>query len=725
MISIQRMVMAFVVVSAIVPPALGQEPAVRPAVKIQYFWGESQPIAGVTEDKGVVWTESGDLLYLHKQPVLTNKDIVKVEVNKMVLGSDGMDLFTVKFHLTKEARKRLAETCGPSGNKMLAAKINGFPLGNPNYAKSRDESQFTPFAGLIPSKDLADRIVATFAPPAQDSRESTSQSQATPAKPGIKVELRWAEFKVVPDLTLDKGVPFGEGDAPPIYLHKKAVLTNEDILEARIEGELTLGSALKGPVYGVNLYLTEDGKKKLARAGEPGKKKLLVTVMDGRDGSAFYVDVADLSKFVQPVGYYYKDQAERLVAGINRPVEPAPKGADPAPQPQTPQPAEKEIKLPDGWSLTPAGLHVPLAAVPLNLIPSTKSKSVHVGTSSLAAHQLSIIELETGKTLAKADVGESWYGLTALTFVRDEVLIWSGGASGKTHFFTCTGTSLAQHPPSRPEDSEAAEYPGKFRSGIAARGQTHLYAWLDMDMGKLCVSSHGMGIENFAMHYVGGKQPLDVAWSRDQHWIYVSDWADKKIIVGHLPGGGPGPQPPSAIIEVGERPNQIAVHPTDWRVFVACAGSNTVTVIDGKTNTMIETISTRLDPTVPQRSNPDALALAPDGKTLYVANADNHNVAVIDVTEPKMSVVKGFIPTGWNPTAVSVTPDGKTLLIGTIKATDPLPTIPEDAKDRPFPHTATKAAGELWIVPIPDEKTLVEYTAQVHKNCPNPVGKSR
>jgi YVTN family beta-propeller protein len=400
-------------------------------------------------------------------------------------------------------------------------------------------------------------------------------------------------------------------------------------------------------------------------------------------------------------------------------------GEDAKPRPQSPQPAEKDIKLPDGWTLTPAGLHLPLAAVPLNLIPSKSSKSVHVGTSSIAAHQLSVIELATGRTLAKADVGESWYGLTALTFGRDEVLIWSGGASGLTHFFRCTGTSLTAFPASKPEEFEAAEYPGKFRSGIAARGETHLYAWLDMEMGKLCVSTHGMGIENFALHYVGGKQPLDVAWSRDQHWIYVSDWADRRIIVGHLPGTGAGPQQPRATIEVGERPNQIAVHPTDWRVFVACAGSNSVTVIDGKSNTMIETISTRLEPTGPQRSNPDALALAPDGKTLYVTNADNHNVAVIDVTEPKMSVVKGFIPTGWNPTAVSVTPDGKTLLIGTIKATDPLPTIPEGAKNRPFPYTATKATGELWIVPIPDEKNLNEYTAQVHKNCPSPVGESR
>ena len=58
------------------------------------------------------------------------------------------------------------------------------------------------------------------------------------------------------------------------------------------------------------------------------------------------------------------------------------------------------------------------------------------------------------------------------------------------------------------------------------------------------------------------------------------------------------------------------------------------------------------------------MAVAPDGKTLYVANADNNCVAVIDIAEPNESQVKGFIPTGWYPTAVAVTPDGKNLLVG-------------------------------------------------------------
>src|SRR5207237_3861790 len=107
-----------------------------------------------------------------------------------------------------------------------------------------------------------------------------------------------------------------------------------------------------------------------------------------------------------------------------------------------------------------------------------------------------------------------------------------------------------------------------------------------------------------------------------------------------------------ARISVGDHPNPPALHPQDDRLFVACASSNTVTVIDTKRGVVTETIRTSLFPRAPQGSTPDALALAPDGKTLYVANADNNCVAVIDVSVANESQVKGFIPTGWYPTSV-------------------------------------------------------------------------
>ncbi len=187
-----------------------------------------------------------------------------------------------------------------------------------------------------------------------------------------------------------------------------------------------------------------------------------------------------------------------------------------------------------------------------------------------------------------------------------------------------------------------------------------------------------------------------------------------------------------AKISVGEHPNQIAVHPTDGRIFVACASSNCVSVIDTARGVVTETIMTALFPLAPEGSTPDALAVAPDGKTLFVANADNNCVAVIDIAAAGKSQVKGFVPTGWYPTAVAVTPDGKRLLVGVGWGNQFKPNpfnepakAPKEGADSAatrrypgFPYIGSTLSGALSIVPVPDEKQLAAFTETVYKNCP-------
>ncbi|MDB5312563.1 MAG: Phosphoesterase family protein, partial [Gemmataceae bacterium] len=207
------------------------------------------------------------------------------------------------------------------------------------------------------------------------------------------------------------------------------------------------------------------------------------------------------------------------------------------------------------------------------------------------------------------------------------------------------------------------------------------------------------------------------------------DWAGKQVLAVD-----PVELRTVARIPVGDHPTQIAPHPKDGRLFVACGSANGVWVIDPKRGVVTEVISTGLFPKAPEGSTPDAAAVSPDGKTLYVANADNNCVAVVDVEKPGESIVKGFIPTGWYPTAVAVTPDGKSILVGVGKGnqTRPNPLFTKEqlaAKEKdevkrvarrilPYPYIGTTLSGALSIVPVPDEKQLKEYTAQVYKNCP-------
>jgi hypothetical protein len=340
------------VVSAITARVSADEPPVKNPVKVEFYWGESQPIPGVTADKGVVWSETGDMLYLHKQPVLTNKDVVKVEISNAVFGTGdfAIEHFTAKFHLTAEARKRLSETCGPRGEKMLNAILEGQSYGHPFYLKSRDEKDFVPFAGMFTSKDLADRIAATFA--------KADAAPAAPQKPSINVELRWTEFKHIPGVTEDQGIPSGEDGTGLVYHHKQAVLTFEDVAEARmtepfnfeINGKTTQMAC-------VRLHFTEEAKQKLAKTGKPGTKQSLALLLDGRCTSSFFVDVADLSNFAQPVGCYEKAVAERMVAGFNaaiaaaRPADKADNAFKSNAVKSKPSSSDANTDLPGGWRL--------------------------------------------------------------------------------------------------------------------------------------------------------------------------------------------------------------------------------------------------------------------------------------------------------------------------------------------------------------------------------------
>lgn len=149
---------------------------------------------------------------------------------------------------------------------------------------------------------------------AQDSAPQPAKPPA--AKSRIKIELHWAEFKHQPGVTDEKGFPFGEGNAPPYFLHKQAVLTNEDIADVRVGGGQVELAGQK--LHTVNLLLTNEGKQKLANSAASVKAKLLCSVIDGRhNGAAFYVDFQDLSNFSYFLAFRPKAEAESLAASIN------------------------------------------------------------------------------------------------------------------------------------------------------------------------------------------------------------------------------------------------------------------------------------------------------------------------------------------------------------------------------------------------------------------------
>ncbi len=183
-------------------------------------------------------------------------------------------------------------------------------------------------------------------------------------------------------------------------------------------------------------------------------------------------------------------------------------------------------------------------------------------------------------------------------------------------------------------------------------------------------------------------------------------------------------------VETGEHPNEFAFS-RDGRIFVSCGNADAVyayTLADGK---LSEKIRTTLLPKDPTGSTPVAVALSPDDKTLYVANADNNDVCVIDVSKPGESKVKGFIPTGWYPTSIHISPDGKKLIVGSGKGVGShpnpgkvKPAAPVAPADYKFQYIGAQLNGFLSFVDVPDDPQLQKYSQQVYANTPGAIIKT-
>jgi len=386
-------------------------------------------------------------------------------------------------------------------------------------------------------------------------------------------------------------------------------------------------------------------------------------------------------------------------------------------------PTKQGFLLPNGWTISPAGKQVTLTDMPFNIIALADNRHALVASSGYNEHKLVLVDLESQKIVSSQTTPSSWFGL-ALSAEQNKVW-WSGGGSDRLHTYDLKDATLV--PTGSPEPpighlsvSAKGSAQRNFRSGLALdSGRGRLYS-LDINRGLITAVDLKTGTSSKAVRC--GDRPYDVALSAKGTQLYVSDWAQRCVLVLD-----PAELRTVARIGVGDHPNQLALHPRDGRLFVACASSNCVSVVDTSLGTVTETIMTSLFPRAPEGSTPDALAVAPDGKTLFVANADNNCVAVIDISTPNRSQVKGFIPTGWYPTAVAVTPDNKHLLVGVGKGnqTQPNPIFSansekRDAKKpaRNWPYIGTTMTGALSIVPIPDEKQLGADTDLVYRNCP-------
>ena len=163
----QCLVWLLVVVSLSQATLMANDAEKQPGVKVEFYWSETRFVPGLTGDNGFPFGEGGERVYPHVKPILTNEDVVSATVSKLEFpdSKQAPVQYSVSFTLTKEARKRLADTCDKRGDGLIAAFVDGEHRSTSYYLKQRDETQFSPRWGYTLSRAKIDQIVATFAKP--------------------------------------------------------------------------------------------------------------------------------------------------------------------------------------------------------------------------------------------------------------------------------------------------------------------------------------------------------------------------------------------------------------------------------------------------------------------------------------------------------------------------------------------------------------------------------
>ena len=374
-------------------------------------------------------------------------------------------------------------------------------------------------------------------------------------------------------------------------------------------------------------------------------------------------------------------------------------------------------RLFNGWKISPAGRPIPTNDFLLGGAFSPDGKTLAIANCGYNAHGIHLIDVATEKEIANLGVVRTWNGIAwakdgktlyvsgGIPLAHNDVLVYTQSADGswaKTKSFALTGND--------PQKTAIAGIT------LSVDGKS-LYVLNNSD-NKLYILDAAEGKTLSTLEV--GDHPIACTLNSDGTVLGIADLGGSEVAAVRVED----PSKPEIVghLMTGEHPNDLTLS-KDGRVFVSCGNADAVDVFDEATGQQLETIRTTLNPTDPSGSTPNAVAVSPDNKTLYVANADNNDVCVIDISVSGKAKVKGFIPTGWYPTDVKVTPDGKKLIIGSGKGTG---TGPNEVKlpinpDHPagFVHHGHQLRGLISFLEVPDEAKLADYTRQVMANTPH------
>lgn len=335
----------------------------------------------------------------------------------------------------------------------------------------------------------------------------------------------------------------------------------------------------------------------------------------------------------------------------------------------------KRMRLPNGWSLTPVGKTLPLGDLPLNLAVSSSKKYIAVTNNGQSVQSIQLIDVKNEKILSSVVIPKSWYGLK---FSNNEKYLYASGGNDNwiMQYAVINGKLVFKD-----SIKLGKKWPEKISpTGIDIDDARKLLYVVTKENNSLYILN--LVTKKIILKYDLPGEGYGCLLSNDKKELYISCWGCNKVLVFET-----GTKKIVNEIPVGDNPNELCLTKKGNYLFVANANDNSVSMIDVRKRKVIETLDAALYPESPGGSTSNGLALSADEKTLYIANADNNCLAVFDISKPGNSASKGFIPAGWYPTNVKVI--GKTIFVANGKGFS--------SQANPFGPNPTRKGGEvMW-----------------------------
>lgn len=392
--------------------------------------------------------------------------------------------------------------------------------------------------------------------------------------------------------------------------------------------------------------------------------------------------------------------------------------------------AQEAVPLVTGKFITPQGRQTNVGSFPANMILSPDGRFAVV-TNTGSQQYVSVLSVEDGRLLSQIEVkGERkdgskkeeglYYGLAFGPQAEGKWPLYvSRGAEDRVSLYALdkagtlsdTGKSL-ENPSGVPEFKSPHHIAGLALS----RDSRRLYA-VNNNTGPYTDLKGSLSILDIAANRVVAKVmlpgfPFAVAA------VTKGRNADKKVYVSSERDGvvsvvDPGAAKVLRDVRTGMHPTALLLDRAQNRLFVTNAGSDTVSILNTRTDRVDRTILLRPDDArgLPG-ATPTGLALSPDECRLYVTLGDMNAVAVVNLPR---GALEGYIPVGWYPTAVVVSPDSKRLLVANGKGVSVRNPNSKDVEGK-GQYILNIIEGTVSTIDLPREAELKRLTTQTIAN---------